>query len=102
MYQTIISIVFGILMLGAAAGLYVNGRRALAVTHGLAVVTHHAALQFILHSTEAPGFTEHLSLHYRVALRAMDLSIFVQLMIMLLVCWRHLTPQPNNSFKADN
>ncbi|MDP2227529.1 MAG: hypothetical protein Q8J78_08650 [Moraxellaceae bacterium] len=94
MYQTIITIVFSLMMLGAATGLYIHGKRALAISLGLAVLVYHTALQYIIHSTEAPGFTESLSLQYRVALHAMDFSIFVQLLVTLVVCWRHLAPQP--------
>jgi hypothetical protein len=99
-YASILPFVFSALMLGAAVGLFFRGRAGMAIALAVAVISSAVGLQFILNSSEAPGFTEPLSYSYLVAKVATDVGLFVQYLVVFLVCWGRRGAQSNISIES--
>ncbi len=71
----------------AAAGVFVKGRKILGSLMGLAITLYAAGMQYIINSPELPGFTEELSPAYMSVRAVTDISLFVYLVSVALVCW---------------
>ncbi len=98
MFSEFLMFLLPVLMLGAAVGLFLRGKIGLSLILGLAVALSTAGFQYLIHSHEAPGFTEPLSTTYLLVKYTTDTSLLVQYVVIFMVCWSR-SQQPNNSFK---
>jgi hypothetical protein len=94
-YHSILSYLFPALIFVAAIGLFRNGGRWLGVILGATVIARLIGWQYLLNSGEAPGFAENLSAEYYLATAVVDISVLVEALVVLVVCWQFFSPQPN-------
>jgi len=99
MYAYILLLILPGLMLGAAVGLFFRGKVSLSLILGSVVILYTTGMQYIVHSSEAPGFTEPLSITYLLVKYTTDICIVVQNIIILIVCWGR-NPQSSSTRKA--
>ena len=80
--------IFSALMVTASAVLIVRGQLLLGVLLMLSALVQGFGWEYIIRSDEAPGFTENLSVQYRIVSGALDVSVIGHYVIVLVVIWR--------------
>ncbi|NLD15755.1 MAG: hypothetical protein GX665_11830 [Gammaproteobacteria bacterium] len=71
----------------AALGVFVRGRKFLGLIMASTCALHATGMQYIIHSQTASGFSESIPFAYSIARAVVDMSLFVYLICVAVVCW---------------
>jgi len=87
-YSWVAPYLFVILMVGASVVLIVREQYLLGVLLLVTSLVQGVGWEYLYRSSETPGFTENLSIQYRLVSGAVDLSVITHYVVVLVVVWR--------------
>ncbi len=87
-YNWIAPYLYVALMVAASLVLIVRAQYLLGVLLLVTSLIQGGGWEYLLRSDEAAGFTENLSLQYRLVSGAVDLSVITHYVVVLVVVWR--------------